>query len=97
MGLTTKFADNNAYALSQIILTAQSNQADLNVIVQENDGVRASSVVFQVQGLTANPANPIPVVTIVGQNTIGAAVGGVDQPIDNPLDETGRNRFDPNE
>lgn len=69
MGLQDKFSSEDPYVLPVLIQTAGSNQADLNVVMQESDYLQASSAAYQVQGLTITPINPIPNVTIVAQQT----------------------------
>lgn len=75
MGLQDKFSSENPYVLPVVIQTAASNQADLNVVMQESDYLQASAATSQPEGLTINPANPVPNVTIVAQQTYGASVG----------------------
>jgi len=69
MGLQDKFSSEDPYVLPVLIQTATSNQADLNVVMQESDYLRATSAAYQVQGLTITPINPIPNVTAVAQQT----------------------------
>lgn len=66
-----KFADQDSYILSALIATAGSNQADLNVVIQEQDFLRATAVTQQQQGLTGTIANPVPNVSSVAQVTVG--------------------------
>lgn len=87
-----KFSDDDPYVLPALILTARNNAFDLNVSIQDANYLHSTAVTYQQQGLTSNPVNPVPTVTLVATQTIGAAVGGVDQP---PLDPQ-RNQFDPN-
>ncbi len=75
-----QFADQDSYVLPILLQTAATNQADLNVVIQESDYLQATSVAFQTEGLTATAANPVPNVTIVAQQTLGEAIardGGV--------------------
>jgi len=69
-----KFASDDPYVISALLQTAQTNQADLNVVVRETDHLRATAVTYQAQGLTSNPANPVPNVTIVAVQTVGTAI-----------------------
>lgn len=68
-----KFADQDSYVLSSLIATAKSNQADLNVVIQEQDFLRATAVTQGPTGLTTAPGTPLPNVTIVAQTTVGNA------------------------
>lgn len=70
-----KFSSDNPYVLGALLLTANNNQADLNVVIQESDFLRATSPVFAQQGLTNSTANPASNATLVAQQTIGNAVG----------------------
>ncbi len=76
-----KFITEDPYILSALMLTADNNSADLNVIIREQDGVQATSAFFRTQGLTSSIATPSATVALVAQQTIGAALGGIDQPI----------------
>ncbi len=69
-----KFAVDNPYVLSQFLQAASSNRGDLNVILQEQDYLKATSVYYQQQALTNNTANPVPNVTQVAQQTVGNGV-----------------------
>jgi hypothetical protein len=75
-----RFIENDPYLQTAISLTADNNQSDLNVIVREYDAIKATTVVFQSQGLTGAVATPAATVSSVAQQTIGAALGGIDQP-----------------
>jgi len=66
-----KFASDDPYILSALIATARSNQADLNVVITEQDYLRATAVTQQQQGLTGAIANPVPNVSNVAQSTVG--------------------------
>lgn len=74
-----RFADQSPDVLSQITVTAANNQLALQTALPENDFLRATSAAFASQAVTRNLSNPVPAVTIVGQNTVGAAVGRVGQ------------------
>lgn len=79
MGLANRFSDNDAYVQSAQTVTANNNQAGLNVAIAENDYLRASSVVSSGQAVTRTPGTPFPSVVTASQNTIGAALGDVGQ------------------
>ena len=70
------------FHLSQTTLLAVNNNVEFNVSMTENDFTRATSANFAQQALTRTFANPVPDVTLAGQNTIGAALAGIDQPPD---------------
>ncbi len=58
-----------------MLQTVTSNAADLNVITQEQNYLRATSAYFQPQGLTANLTTNIPSVTVTAEITVGNGVG----------------------
>ena len=68
-----KFADQDSYVLTALIKTAKTNQADLNVVIQDQDYLRATAVTQQQTGLTTAPATPVPNVSIVAQQTVGSS------------------------
>lgn len=69
-----KFTDQDSYVLSQLLQSVTSNAADLNVVVQENDYLRSTSVVFHQQSLTANPSNLVPTASNVAAQTVNSGV-----------------------
>lgn len=77
-----RFSDQDSYVVTQQALTAVNNNAEFNVALIENDYTRATSAQFVQQALTRSIANPVPDVTAAGQGTIGAALGGINQPPD---------------
>ncbi len=76
MPIQDKFASENPYVLTAKMQTADNNQTALNTLLDETLAVKATAVIFQPQGLTADVNNPVPTVTAVAQNTVGAALGG---------------------
>lgn len=76
-----RFADQDSYVLSQTVLTAANNAASFHVAIVENDHLRATPASLQPNALTINIANPVPNVTIAGNDTIGAAIGGIGQEV----------------
>lgn len=90
MSIADKFADNNPYALAPVLQCAQTNSADLNVIIRETDALKSTSAFFQQNGLIANPANPVPIVTVVAQQTVGNAISdGSLSPDGEPIPDRG--------
>jgi hypothetical protein len=69
-----KFAVDDPYVLAQFLQAASSNRGDLNVILQEQDYLKATSAYYQQQGLTNNASNLVPNVTQVAQTTVGNGV-----------------------
>jgi len=76
-----RFADQDSYTLSQVMLTADNNAASFHVAIAENDHLRATPASLQPNALTMNIANPVPNVTLAGNDTIGAALGDIGQDI----------------
>ncbi len=75
MSLRDKFSSENPYALPIIMQTAQTNAAALNAILIESDQLASTSAFIRQNALTANPANPVPLVTNVASQTIDVAIG----------------------
>lgn len=75
-----RFADQDSYVASQQGLLTVNNNVEFNVSIVENDFTRATSASFANQAPVRNLINPLPDVTLAGQNSIGAALGGIDQP-----------------
>ncbi len=67
-----RFADQDSYVLSALIQTARSNQADLNVTIQEQDYLQATAATQQQQGLAGTVVNPVPNVTLAAQQAVGS-------------------------
>jgi hypothetical protein len=82
-----RFASDNPYTLTQQLMTAVNNNTAFNVSLAENDALRATSAQFATQALTRTPVTPLPDVTQTAQNTIGAALAGINQPEINPLND----------
>lgn len=78
MSIQDKFTSENPYVLTPKFQTANNNQTGFNVAIDETIGVKATSIVFQPQGLTGTLSNPAPTsVLTAGQQTVGAALGGL--------------------
>jgi hypothetical protein len=75
-----RFSENDPYVQTAKTILAVNNNVEFNVAQTENDFQRATSASFAQQSLTRNLANPVPDVTQSGQSTIGAALGGINQP-----------------
>ncbi len=94
MGIQNKFAQDDPYALTQQILTADNNSAAFNAALIDNDHLRATSASFNNQSLTRTVANPVPDVTVTGADTIGSALADIGQSIA-VIGETGGSGDDP--
>lgn len=74
-----KFSDQDSYVLSQILITARSGvKTDLNVVTIENDQVKATNTFINTQNIGNSPVTNVSAVSLVGQQTVGAALGGGD-------------------
>lgn len=74
-----KFSDQDSYVLSQLLITARTGvKTDLNVITIENDQVKATNTFINTQNIGNSPVTNVSAVSLVGQQTIGAALGGGD-------------------
>ncbi len=67
-----RFSSDDPYIMAAVISTARSksNQADLNVVIQEQDFLRSTSATQQQTGLTSTVTNPVPNVTNVAIQTV---------------------------
>lgn len=77
MPLLDKFVSENPYVLTAKMQTAENNQAALLTALDETNGLRATAVIFQAQGLAGQLTAPIPLsVQAASQDVIGAALSG---------------------
>ena len=86
MGLQNKFVDNDSYVQSTQTRTAANNDVEFHVSITESTQVRATSLNIINQSVTRTPATPFPTTSNVGQQTIGVALSGIDQPPVEPDD-----------
>ncbi len=69
-----RFADQNPVVLSQQLITAKSSvKSDLNTIITESNSLHATNTYLNSQEIARTPVNPVPAVTVVGNQVVGTA------------------------
>jgi len=69
-----RYADQNPVVVNQQLTTAKSTvKGDLATIITESNSLHATNTFLNAQEISRTPVNPVPAVTLVGNQTVGAA------------------------